>query len=147
MKRDWNKQFMGLAKHYATWSKDIKTGVGCVIVSETNNEISMGYNGFPRGANDSINERYYKPLKYAWTEHSERNAIFKAAKEGHSTDGCKMYVTYFPCHECARAIIQAGIKEIITYEPDFSHEKWGESWNIALDMFEECGVKITYYNE
>ena len=144
MSRDWDKQYMDLAKHYAGWSKDRSTGVGAVIVSDTNNEISCGYNGFPKGANDDVEERHEKPSKYDWTEHSERNAIYKAAREGHKTDGCRMYVTYFPCHECARAIIQAGIKEVITYKPDFEHHKWGRAWKISLEMFEECGVKVKY---
>ncbi len=141
----YDKKFMEIANSLTELTDDPNRGVACLIVKD-NNIISHGVNVLSNGVTKT-EERVTKPLKSMWISHSERNAIFKAAKEGYSTDGCKMYVTYFPCHECARAIIQAGIKEIITYEPDFSHEKWGESWNIALDMFEECGVKITFYNE
>ncbi len=145
-KRNWDNQFMGLTEHYASWSKDRSTGVGAVIVNEDNTDIVKGYNGFPRGANDDIEERHEKPTKYIWTEHAERNAIYKAAREGISTNGCKIYINYFPCVECSRAIIQAGIKTVIAPEPDLEHHKWGESWKTAIEMLEECGVKIKYYD-
>jgi len=144
-KRNWDKQFMDLTEHYASWSKDRSTGVGAVIVNAENTDIIKGYNGFPRGANDDIDERHDRPTKYIWTEHAERNAIYKAAREGVSTNGCKMYVNYFPCVECSRAIIQAGIKEVIAPKPDLEHHKWGESWRIAIEMLEECGVNINFY--
>jgi len=136
---------MDLTEHYASWSKDRSTGVGAVIVNAENTDIIKGYNGFPRGANDDIDERHDRPTKYIWTEHAERNAIYKAAREGVSTNGCKMYVNYFPCVECSRAIIQAGIKEVIAPKPDLEHHKWGESWRIAIEMLEECGVNINFY--
>ena len=146
-KRNWDKQFMDLTKHYASWSKDKNTGVGAVIVNSENTDIIKGYNGFPRGANDEIETRHEKPLKYVWTEHAERNALYKAARLGVSTKGCKMYVNYFPCVECTRAIIQSGIKEVIAPEPDLSHKKWGESWKHSIEMLNECGVKINYYKD
>lgn len=146
-KVDWDKRYMGLAEFYASWSKDRKTGVGCVIVNDEKTDMVKGYNGFPRGANDDVEERHDKPAKYDWTEHSERNAIYKAAREGISTKGCSMYVTYFPCVECSRAIIQAGIKRLIAPKPDLEHEKWGESWITSIEMLNECGVEITYFSK
>ena len=89
-------------------------------------------------------KRYEKPQKYMWVEHAERNAIYTAGRNGISLDGCKMYVTYFPCCDCARAIIQSGIKEVYSPKPDWSHHKWGESWKVSKQMFNECGVKIKF---
>lgn len=144
-KVDWDKRYLDLAEHYAGWSKDRSTGVGAVIVSEDNTDLAKGYNGFPRGANDDVDERHDRPAKYDWTEHAERNAIYKAAREGISTKGCKMYVNKFPCVECSRAIIQSGISQIIVAEkPDLTHKNWGESWKMAIEMLEECGVEIKY---
>jgi dCMP deaminase len=146
-KVDWHKRYLDLTETYASWSKDRSTGVGAVIVTDDNTDIVKGYNGFPRGANDDVDERHERPAKYDWTEHAERNAIFKAAREGISTKGCSMYINRFPCVECTRGIIQSGITKIIIPEkPDLTHHKWGESWRTAIEMLEECGVEIIYFN-
>ena len=143
----WDKRFIALAEHVAEWSKDINTKTGAVIVGENNTEICFGYNGFPRGANDDTMERYERPEKYLWTEHAERNAIFKAARIGVSLMNTKIYCTYFPCADCSRAIIQAGIKTLYAPKPDFEHHKWGDSWSKALSMLNECGVEVKWSNE
>lgn len=140
----WDLRFYELAENVAKWSKDTNKQTGAVIVGTDNTEKTFGYNGFPRGANDNIAERYQKPLKYMWTEHAERNAILKAAKEGVKIDGCRMYVTYFPCADCARAIIQSGIVKVYTPKPDLNHHKWGESWKQSILMFTECNVEIIW---
>ena len=140
----WDLRFYELANFVAEWSKDINKKTGAVIVGPDNTEKTFGYNGFPRGANDEIGERYQKPLKYLWTEHAERNAILKAAKEGLKIDGCSMYVTYFPCSDCARAIIQSGIPKVYSPKPDVTHHKWGKSWEEAILMFTECNVEIIW---
>lgn len=146
-KKDWDNKFMDLANFIAGWSKDTNMGVGAVIVNEENTDIVKGYNGFPRGANDDIIERYETPLKHIWTEHAERNAIYKAARLGISTNGCKIYVNYFPCIECSRAIIQAGIKIVIAPTPDLSHHKWGSSWQSAIELLSECNVEIKFFDK
>lgn len=144
----WDKRFMALADHVAQWSKDTNTKTGAVIVGPENTEISFGYNGFPRGANDDgYPKRYEKPDKYHWTEHAERNAIYKAARNGISLINTKMYCTYFPCADCARGIIQAGIEKLYTNKPDFNHHKWGESWVEAIIMLKECGVEVIWTNQ
>jgi len=144
----WDKRWMDLAENISEWSKDINTKTGAVIVGSENTEISFGYNGFPRGANDDgYPKRYEKPDKYHWTEHAERNAIYKAARNGQSLIGTKMYCTYFPCSDCARAIIQSGIEKLYTKKPDFNHHKWGESWVEAIIMLKECGVEVIWTNE
>jgi len=135
---------MELAKHIATWSKDTSTKVGCVIVNKDNRLLSQGYNGFPTGVDDSIEHRYSRPYKYDFTEHSERNAIYNAARIGVSLVDTTMYSTLFPCVDCTRAIIQSGIVRLVTYRPDFTHHKYGESWKISLQMLGEVGVEVIY---
>ena len=146
-KVDWDKRLMELTEHYASWSKDRSTGVGAVIATLDNTELVKGYNGFCRGIDDDKDERHEKPAKYVWTEHAERNALYKGAREGIKTNGCKMYVNYFPCVDCSRAIIQAGITNLIVPKPDLDHEKWGESWKVATEMLNEAGVTIKYYGQ
>ena len=115
----WDEYFMGVAELSALRSKDPHTQVGCCIVSKDHKILSMGYNGFPRGCSDDDFpwKREGPPLenKYFYTTHSELNAILNY--RGGSLEGSSLYVTLFPCNECAKAIIQAGIKEIV-YDSD-----------------------------
>ena len=108
---DWDSYFMGLAYYVAIRSIDPRTKHGCVIVDYRHRIISTGYNGPVRGIDDSkvpLEPEQYK--KYAYMEHAERNAIFSANK---SVDGCTVYVTGWPCLDCARAMFQSGINCII----------------------------------
>lgn len=115
----WDEYFMGVATLSGMRSKDPNTQVGACIVSEEHKILSMGYNGFPTGCSDDDFPwaREGEPLenKYFYTTHSELNAILNY--RGGSLEGATMYVTLFPCNECAKAIIQSGIREII-YECD-----------------------------
>ena len=110
----WDEYFMGVAKLSALRSKDPNTQVGACIVSRDNKILSMGYNGFPIGCSDDelpwAREGEELDRKYVYTVHSELNAILNY--RGGSLDGAKLYVTLFPCNECAKAIIQAGIREL-----------------------------------
>ncbi len=142
MNSKWDNRFMNEAKTVASWSKDTNTKVGAIVVNDDKIILASGYNGFPRGVDDSIESRFEKPLKYLYTEHAERNAIYHGARLGNSLSGGIMYATMFPCCDCARAIIQAGIKEVVAPEPDVNHEKWGESFRISLVMFEEANVYV-----
>ena len=143
---NWNSRFIELTKHIATWSKDKSIGTCAIIADKDNRIVSVGYNGFPSGCNDEVNERYERPNKYLFTEHAERNAIYNAARIGVSTKNCTMYLMWFPCADCARAIIQSGIDTLVCYEPDLSTPKWGEHFKAALEMFKETGVKLEYVN-
>lgn len=143
----WNKRLIELSKIISTWSKDKNTGTGAVIADKDNHVISIGYNGFPQGCNDDIESRYERPAKYLFTEHAERNAIYNAVRNGVSTKGCTMYLMWFPCADCARAIIQSGIDKVVCYEPDLDTPKWGEHFKASLEMFEECGVEVVYEEE
>ena len=114
----WDQYFMGVSKLSALRSKDPSTKVGACIVSPDNKIVGVGYNGMPYGTDDEKApwDRVggFLETKYAFVVHAELNAILNSIKE---LKGCRLYVSLFPCHECAKAIIQSGIREII-YEDD-----------------------------
>jgi dCMP deaminase len=141
---DWDSRFIQLAMHIATWSKDRSTKVGCVIVGPLNEIRAVGYNGFPRWVDDSVEERHTRPAKYLWTEHAERNAIFNAARVGISLIECRMYLPWFPCMDCARAIVQCGIVELIAFQPDLLDSTWGDHFKSALEMMREARVNVRF---
>lgn len=142
----WDRRFLDLAAHIATWSKDPSTKVGTVLVNEKKIIVGLGYNGFARGVEDTEERLNTRELKYKYVVHAEVNAILMA---GEKAEGCTLYV--YPafmlppiCHDCCKTAIQAGVKEIIGYQPDESEERvkrWAESIQIARSMCEEAGVK------
>lgn len=142
---NWDLRWMQLARLVSSWSKDRSTKVGCCIINGRDTVVAIGWNGFPRRIDDDVDERHERPAKYFWTEHAERNAIFNAANKGLATQGCRMYVSWFPCVDCARAIIQAGIVEVIGgVEPDFEHHKFGEEFKVVREMLEEAGIATRF---
>jgi dCMP deaminase len=139
----WDRRFLELAALVATWSKDRSTQVGAVIVGPDREVRSTGYNGFPRDVDDEVEERHVNPEKYVWTEHAERNAIFNAARFGASTYKCLLYCTHPPCPDCARAVIQAGISEVVHGLPTGEfNERWLTVTEKARKMLQEAGVVI-----
>lgn len=132
----WSQRFLDLAEHIAEWSHDPRTKVGAVIVDEQKRVVSMGYNGFPRGVNDS-DERYNdRSTKHLFVCHAERNALDNAP---HSVQGCTMYVPLIPCNECAKSIIQNGISKVVSYK---TNREDTFNWDITRIMFEEAGVLL-----
>lgn len=114
MSANWDQRYMDLALHVATWSKDPSTKVGAVIVNLENRIVSVGYNGFPKGVEDT-EERYNdKVLKYMFVSHAERNALDNAPV---SLAWCTVYSTLFPCNECCKSMIARGITKIVTVSP------------------------------
>ena len=142
----WDERFMLLAHHVAEWSKERGRRVGAVIVGPDKEIRSTGFNGFPRGVNDDIEERHSRETgaKYIWSSHAERNAIYNAARIGTPLKGCVMYVPWFPCVDCAKAIIQSGIAEVVAYEPDITDPRWGEEFVLVFDMLREAAVTVRY---
>lgn len=141
----WHHRFLGLASHIAEWSKDRSTQVGAVVIGPKKEIRAVGYNGFPRGVDDNVESRHLRPQKYAYTEHAERNAIYNASYTGTSLDGCALYVTHFPCCDCARAIIQAGIAEVFVDKSKLTAdflERWQHDMIISTEMFGEAGVAV-----
>lgn len=141
----WDARFLELASLIASWSKDTSTKVGCVVVGPTRDIRATGYNGLPRFVNDNVSERLERPAKYLWTEHAERNAFYQASRYGISLEGCSLYSTLFPCADCARGIIQVGIKEVISPTP-VHNERWNENWDVTGKMFEEAGIMVYNYD-
>lgn len=133
----WDQRFLELAALIATWSKDPSTQVGAVIVDENRRVVGVGYNGFPRGVDDSAHRYATKHLKYEMVVHAEANAILNA---GRPVDGCTLYATFFPCPRCASLLIQSGIKRIVA-APNPSDERYKDLRAIATNMFAEAGVE------
>lgn len=144
----WDDYFMTMVYLVAMKSKDENTHIGTVVVGLDNEIRSTGYNSFPRGLNDVLSERQERPLKYRLIEHSERNACYNAGLIGVSLKGCRMYTSGVPCTDCARAVIQSGIKEVIVDKSwnDDNYAHWLEEAQISLQMFKECGVKVRYWD-
>ena len=141
----WDEYFMGIARMSSMRSKDPNTQVGCCIVSQENRILSVGYNGFPMGCSDDEfpwDREGEDPLqtKYLYTTHSELNAILNYT--GGSLAGSKLYVSLFPCNECAKAIIQSGIKEVI-----YDCDKYADTPSVigSKRMMRAAGVKIRAY--
>ncbi len=136
----WDDYFMGLAHLSALRSKDPSTQVGAVIVDQSKKIVGIGYNGFPTGVSDDMfpwnREGDFTDTKYAYVVHAELNAILNAPR---GVQNCSIYVSLFPCNECAKAIIQSGIKEIV-YEDD----KYADTDSVIVSkkMLTEAGVKL-----
>jgi dCMP deaminase len=145
---NWDEYFINIAEQVKLKSKDNKTKIGVVIVGKDNEIVSTGYNSFPRGINDDVEERQERPEKYFWFEHAERNAIYNAARIGVSTLGTTMYMTCgISCADCARAIINSGISKIVLREgKGATNIKWQESAERSMIMFKEAGVIITFFD-
>ncbi|MCR5210635.1 MAG: dCMP deaminase family protein [Lachnospiraceae bacterium] len=142
----WDEYFMGISKLAAMRSKDPNTQVGACIVSLENKILSMGYNGFPNGVSDDefpwAREGDEVDTKYPYVTHGEMNAILNY--RGGSLEGTKLYVTLFPCNECAKAIIQAGIKTVVYADDKYD----GTPSNVAAKrLFNAAGIRYYRYQE
>lgn len=145
---DWDDYFMTVAYLVAMRSKDESTHVGAVIVGPDREIRSTGYNSFPMGIDDEKSERQERPEKYYWFSHAERNSIYLAARVGIPVSGCTMYTNGVPCTDCAFAVIQSGITEVVI-DGKWSNperDKWDETAKRTKVMFEEAGVKIRVWN-
>jgi len=145
---NWQEYFLNIAEAVKLKSKDQRTQIGAVIVGKDNEIVSTGFNSFPRGINDNVEERQQRPEKYYWFEHAERNALYNAARIGVSTKGTTMYLTCgIPCTDCAKGIISSGVRTIYckTEDTTKNREHWDEHAKRSLVMFEEAGVEIFYY--
>ena len=138
----WDEYFMGVALLAAQRSKDPNTQVGACIVSSTNRILSTGYNGFPKGCSDDDFPRNRDDskgeTKYPFVVHAELNAILNA--EGSNVHGSRVYVALFPCNECAKAIIQAGISEVIYLSDKYANTPGTLA---SKRMLTAAGVKLT----
>ena len=138
----WDQYFMGVAKLSAMRSKDPNTQVGACIVGNDNRILSIGYNGTPNGYDDKNFpwDREGTPLetKYLYVCHAEMNAILNYRGSRKELENAKIYVDLFPCNECAKLIIQAGIKEVIYLSDKYAHQ---DSFIASKKLLDSCNVK------
>lgn len=142
---DWDRYYLEICKVVAARSKDPNTQIGCVIIGPAREIRTTGYNSFPRGIRDDVPERKVRPTKYLWIEHAERNAICNAARCGTPLENCTIYVEIMPCMDCARAIVQAGIREVVISAErmkQYSSDYYNEHFGMVEVLFSEAGVKV-----
>lgn len=141
----WDEYFMGLAHLSALRSKDPNTQVGACIVDSENKVVSIGYNGLPRGCSDTEfpwgREGGFRDSKYAYVVHAELNAILNSPRP---VKDCVLYVSLFPCNECAKAIIQSGIRKVV-YESDKYADT--DSTIVSKRMLRTAGVELVQLNK
>ncbi|MBR59099.1 MAG: hypothetical protein CMH54_13910 [Myxococcales bacterium] len=139
---NWHQRFIELARHIAGWSKDPSTKVGCVIVGSDREIRSTGFNGFPRGINDTEERLHDREKKYPLICHAEENAIMHAARIGVSLKDCSAYVTWPPCTRCARSLVQAGVREVRYPSGLEIPERWMDDFDLSNQLFQEAGVDV-----
>ena len=135
----WDHRFIALAEHIAQWSKDPSTKVGCVLVNDRRVVVGMGYNGFPRGVEDTEERLNDRPTKYKLVVHAEVNAILNSNSEVAGSIAYNWPLP--PCVDCMKFLIQSGVKGIVYPMPDqASRERWGDSWELANQIAKEAGL-------
>ena len=139
LRMKWRTRFMELAEHVSTWSKDPSTQVGAVIVSPDRKRVDFGYNGFPRGVEDTDERLGDRTVKYTMVVHAEANAILNSTE---SVEGCSIYVWPLPpCSECAKLIIQSGITKVFYAATAKAHERMAD-YEGAIAMMREAGLLV-----
>ena len=139
--KKWDKRFLELAKLVGSWSKDPSTQVGAVIVDSNNRIVSIGFNGFPKGVEDSEKRLMDRDEKYGIIVHAEANALMFA---NGSVEGCTLYTFPFqPCSRCAGLIIQSGIKRVVC--PKSNDERWRKNFELSRQLLDESGIILEWH--
>lgn len=139
----WVQRYLDLAKHISTWSKDPSRKIGAVAVGSKGQILAQGFNGFPRGILDTPERLNNREVKYRYVVHAEMNVIYNASFNGVSLDGCDIYVYGLPvCSECAKGIIQVGVKRVYILTEMEIPEIWEESFKLTRTMLEEAGIEV-----
>lgn len=140
----WDVWFMKQVYLAAEKSKDPSTKIGAVLVRDKH-VISTGFNGFPIGVLDSKDRYGDRAIKYDLVVHAEDNSVLSAARFGFSTLGATLYTQGVPCCECAKSVIQGGIKQIVVHKQwSMGHSRWKDSCLISKKMFKEAKIPIIY---
>jgi dCMP deaminase len=140
LSNNWDKRFLDLAEHISEWSKDPSKKIGAVAVGAQRQILAQGYNGFPRGIDDTTDRYDNREEKYKLVVHAEMNVIYNASYNGVSLNGSTLYVHGLPvCSDCAKGIIQVGVKNVIMRKAK-TQDIWLESWKRTETMFKESGV-------
>jgi dCMP deaminase len=138
---DWHKRYLGLAEEVASWSKDPSRKIGAVAVGSKGQVLAQGYNGFPRGIDDDPVRLQDREVKYKYVVHAEMNLIYNATYNGVSLDGSTVYVTGLPvCSECAKGLIQVGVRHVVMKKQDDLPPVWQESFEFTKSLFNEANI-------
>ena len=141
-KYKWTNRYMNIAREVSTWSKDPNTQVGAVSVID-GRPLSFGYNGFPRDIEDTDERLHNRELKYELVVHAEKNVIYNACYNGISLKDSDLYLHGLPiCNECAKAIIQVGVKNVYMEDVEYTSEVWLKSFYSSLGMFIESNINV-----
>ena len=143
----WDKRYLELAKHIAQWSKDPSRKIGAVAVGQNGEVLAQGYNGFPRGIEDSQDRLNDRPTKYQYVVHAEMNVIFNSSLNGVSLNGSTLYVWGLPvCSDCAKGIIQVGIERVVMNDQVIP-DSWKDSASKTFEMFDEAGLVYDFIEQ
>lgn len=138
----WDATFYAMAAEASKLSKDPDRKVGAILVSPDRRHISLGYNGFPTDVPDTVDHLADREFKLQHMVHAERNCIAQAP---FNLTGATLYVTRFPCRECAEVIVLSGVARILAPAPNYQHERWGQSWFMARAHLAASGVEVSHY--
>ena len=138
----WDKRYIGLAKEIAKWSKDPSKQIGAVAIGDKGQVLAQGYNGFPRGIEDTEDRYNNREEKYKYVVHAEMNCIYNATYNGVSLEGATIYISGLPvCSECAKGLIQVCIKRVVYHTGlDIIPNKWKESNDQTIELFSEADI-------
>jgi len=140
----WDKRYIKMAKEISSWSKDPSSQIGAVAIGSKGQVLATGFNGFPRGIEDSESRLNEREVKYKHIVHAEMNAIYNATYNGVSLDGATLYVYGLPvCLECAKGVIQVGIKKVVMPNQKVDG-KWLGSWLQSEAFFNEVGIEYEF---
>ena len=144
---NWDSKFMAMAENVATWSKDPSSKIGAIAVSDDYDVLSIGYNGFPRGVLDTPERLNNRDIKLKLVVHAEQNCIYNSSRNGVSLKGSTLYVHGLPtCFECAKAVIQSGIKCVVVSEKAIKKsEFWEQQWEMSKVLLDEANIKYEVF--
>jgi dCMP deaminase len=143
---EWDYRYLELAKNISRWSKDPSTKVGAVTVGKQGQILSQGFNGFPRNIDDSDERLNDRPTKLKYVVHAEMNCIYNACLNGVSLKDSDLYVYGLPvCSDCAKGVIQVGVKRVFMCYPTNVVDKWQASFEDTKMMFDEAGIRYNTY--
>ena len=139
----WDNRYMELAKAVSTWSKDPSKKIGAIAIGSKGQVLAQGFNGFPRGIDDTDERLNDREIKYKYVVHAEMNLIYNATFNGISLDGSTVYIYGLPlCSECAKGLIQVGVKRIVMSRDSLesADDKWLESFELTMQLLNESGI-------
>ena len=137
----WDKRYISLAKEVSTWSKDPSKQIGAVAIGEKGQVLAQGYNGFPRGIEDTEQRYTDRNEKYKYVVHAEMNCIYNATFNGVSLQGATIYISGLPvCSECAKGLIQVGVKRVVYQCEDDVPDIWKEHNETTIELLSEADI-------